>query len=149
MGGWFEKHGWWIFFLLGIGTLLAAPIQLQGRPPDPPSPEGMTGLSLGEIGERVPGMSVFIGSISRQLGNFMLTAGALMAAIAAKPFRKGERWAWWAMWSAPLLLLLQFINSNFGNGWWADLGLIPLAVAALVAPFRKFFPKRGSAAPAP
>jgi hypothetical protein len=26
---------------------------------------------------------------------------------------------------------------------------VPLAVAAVVAPFRKFFPKRGSAAPAP
>jgi hypothetical protein len=143
VGSWFRRHGWWIFFLLGIGAVLAAPIELLGRPPDPPSAEGITGLSLDEIGERVPGIPRFISSISRQLGNFMLTSGVLMAAIAAIPFRKGERWAWWAMWTAPLLLLIQFVNSNFGSGWWADLGLVPVTLAALLAPYRKFFPKRG------
>lgn len=141
MANWFQKHGWWIFFLLGVGAVLAAPIQLRGRAPNPPSPEGITGFSLAEIGEHVPGMPGFIASLSRQLGNFMLTSGLLMAAIAAIPFRKGERWAWWAMWSAPLLLLIQFINSNFGSGWWADLGLIPVTLVALIAQFRKFFPK--------
>lgn len=133
---------WLIFFVFGVLAVMTAPILLTGRPPDPPSPEGTTGLTLDEMGQRVPGISAFIASESRQLGNFMLVSGVLMAMIAAVPFRKGQRWAWFSMWTAPLLLLIQAVNSNFGNGWWADVGLIPVTVAGLVLPYRKFFPKR-------
>jgi hypothetical protein len=132
---------WIVFLVFGVLTVISAPLQLGGRPPDPPSPEGTTGLTLEEIGQRIPGISTFIASESRQLGNFMLVSGVLMAMIAAVPFRKGERWAWYSMWTAPLLLLIQFVNSNFGNGWWADLGLIPVMLAGLFVPYRKFFPK--------
>ena len=127
------KRAWLIFFLLGLGAVIAAPIGLLGRPPDPPSPERTTGLTLAEISERVPGMSTYIGSIARQLGNFMLAMGILMAAIAAGPFRRGERWAWYSMWTAPVLLTIQFINSRFGRGWQLDLGLVPVTIAGLLA----------------
>lgn len=140
-----RDKAWTLFVILGVLAVIAAPIQFSGRPPDPPSPERMTGLSYDQIAERVPGMPDYIGSISRQLGNFMLISGILMATIAAIPFRRGERWAWYSMWTAPLLLAIQFINSNFGSGWWADLGLIPVTVAGLLLPYRRFFPtKRAS-----
>lgn len=142
MAGGIRDRTWIVFFVLGILTVMAAPIQLTGRPPDPPSPEGTTGLTLDEIGQRVPGISAFIASESRQLGNFMLASGVLMALVAAFPFRRGERWAWFSMWTAPVLLLIQFLNSNFGAGWWADLGILPVTVAGLLLPYRKFFPKR-------
>jgi len=138
---WIRDKTWIVFLVFGILDVIAAPIQLTGRPPDPPSPEGTTGLTLDEIGRRVPGISAYIASESRQLGNFMLVSGVLMALVAAVPFRKGERWAWYGMWTAPLLLLIQFLNSNFGSGWWADLGLLPVTLAALLAPYRKFFPR--------
>jgi hypothetical protein len=134
---WIEDHVWVMFFVLGVGALAAAPIQLLGRPPDPPSPERMTGLTLDEIAGRVPGIAGYVASISRQLGNFMLVSGALMAAIAAIPFRKGERWAWYSLWVAPLLLTIQFLNSSFGSGWWADLGLIPVTIAGLLVSYRR------------
>jgi hypothetical protein len=133
------KRAWLIFFLLGVGAVAAAPIGLLGRPPDPPSAERTTGLTLTEISERIPGMSTYIGSISRQLGNFMLAMGILMAAIAAGPFRKGERWAWYSMWTAPALLSIQFVNSRFGLGWQIDLGLIPVTIAGLAATYRRNF----------
>jgi hypothetical protein len=136
------KRAWLIFFLLGIGAAVAAPIGLLGRPPDPPSPEGTTGLTLAEISERIPGMSTYIASIARQLGNFMLATGVLMAAVAAGPFRRGERWAWYSMWTAPVLLTIQFLNSRFGNGWQLDLGLIPVTIAGLVVTYRASFVAR-------
>ncbi len=135
------RRAWLIFFVLGVLTVLATPIQFSGRPPDPPSPEAMTGMTLAEFDQRVPGMSGYISSISRQLGNFMLVSGLLMAAVAAVPFRRGERWAWYSLWTAPLLALTQFLNGNFGAGWWADLGMIPITVAGLLVPYRRFFPK--------
>jgi len=136
------KRAWLIFLLLGVAFVAAAPINLLGRPPDPPSPEGTTGLTLAEISARIPGMSTYIGSIARQMGNFMLAMGILMAAIAAGPFRKGERWAWYSMWTAPVLLTIQFINSRFGLGWQADLGLIPVTIGGLLATYRRAFEEK-------
>ena len=135
------RFAWLLFFLLGVVAAIAAPILLLGNPPDPPSPKGFTGLSSDEIAMRIPGISDYIGSISTQLGNFMLTSGVLMAAMAAGPFRKGERWAWFAFWVIPLLLLIQLLNSRGGNGWQFDLGLFFATVAGLLWPYRQFFPK--------
>ena len=131
------KRAWLIFFALGIGSILAAPIGLLGRPPDPPSAEGMTGLTLDDLNTRVPGLSSYVSSIARQLGNFMLAMGIFLAAIAAGPFRRGERWAWRVMWIVPGLLGIQFANSRFGHLWQLDLGLIPVTVAGLVVTRRQ------------
>lgn len=131
------KRAWLIFFVLGVGSVLAAPIGLLGRPPDPPSPEGTTGLTLEDLYARTPGLADFIPSIARQLGNFMLAFGVLLAAIAAGPFRRGERWAWRTMWILPLLLAIQFANSRFGRGWQLDAALIPVTIGALLATARR------------
>jgi hypothetical protein len=135
------KRAWLIFFALGVGSVLGALFNLQGHPPDPPSPEEMTGLPLDEISARIPGIERYIGSISRQLGNFMLASGLLLCAVAAGPFRRGERWAWSALWSVPLLLAIQFANSRFGRGWQADLSLIPVTIAGLLATYRGTVPR--------
>lgn len=136
------RRAWLLFFSLGVLAAIAAPILLLGNAPDPPSPEGFTGLSSDEIAARIPGMPGYISSISTQLGNFMLTSGVLMAAIAIGPFRRGEKWAWYAFWVVPLMLLIQFLNSRGGLGWQFDLGLFFLMIAGLLWPFRLFFPKK-------
>jgi hypothetical protein len=38
-----EKYAWTIIFVFGALWLVAAPINLQGRPPDPPSPSAGAG----------------------------------------------------------------------------------------------------------
>jgi hypothetical protein len=136
-----SQRAWWIFFVLGVLTVISAPIGLLGNPPDPPSPKGFTGLTSEEIAARIPGMSDYISSIARQLGNFMLGFGLLLVAVAAVPFRKGERWAWYAMWAAPLVILIQLLNSRGGNGWQFDLGFVIITSAGLIWPYRRFFPK--------
>jgi len=137
-----SKHAWSLFFILGGLTVAAVPIQLLGNPPDPPSAKGFTGLTSEEIAARIPGMSGYISSIARQLGNFMLGFGVLLMAVAAVPFRKGERWAWFAMWVAPLVILGQLLNSRGGNGWQFDLGFVIVGTAGLIWPYRRFFPKK-------
>jgi hypothetical protein len=109
-------RAWIIFLVFGALTVLAAPINLLGHPPNPPSPERSTGLTAETIEARVPGMAEYIGSISRQMGNFMLAFGVLLMGVAAGPFRRGERWAWYVSWSVPLLLLIQLLNSRGGLG---------------------------------
>ena len=141
MGDGLQKHAWLIFFASGVGALLAAPIMLLGNPPDPPSPEQATGLTLDEIARRVPGMSSYISSLSRQMGNFMLAMGVMLVAIAVGPFRKGQQWAWYAFLIVPVLVTIQFLNSNGGLGWQLDLALVPVTIAGLLLPYRRFFPK--------
>lgn len=135
------KRAWIIFFVLGALTVAATPIQFSGRPPDPPSPTAFTGLTLDEMAARIPGMTDYIASIARQLGNFMLGFGVLLMAVAAVPFRKGERWAWYAMWVASLVILIQLINSRGGNGWQFDLGFVIVTTGGLIWPYRRFFAK--------
>lgn len=126
------QRAWLVFLLLGVAAVLGAPIMLLGNPPVPPSAEQMTGQSLTEIDALIPGIRQYVGSISVQMGNFMLAMGVMLSAIAGGPFRRGERWAWLTLWIVPVLVLIQFVNSNFGLGWQVDLGLIPITVAALL-----------------
>lgn len=135
------RRAWLLFFGLGVVAAIAAPLLLLGNAPDPPSPEGFTGLSAAALAARIPGIAGYISSISTQMGNFMLTSGVLMAAIAFGPFRRGEKWAWYAFWVVPLMLLIQFLNSRGGLGWQVDLGLFFVMIGGLLWPYRLFFPK--------
>ena len=140
----YEKYAWIIIFIFGLLWLIAAPINLLGTPPNPPSPEGTTGLTLDQMEARIPGIHGYISSISRQLGNFMLGLGVLIMGIAAVPYRKGEKWAWYVVWILPVSLVIQMANSRGGFGWQADFAFIFVLLAGLFMPFRKFFPKQAS-----
>ena len=142
---WYVKYAWVIFFVIGLLNVLAAPINLRGTPPNPPSPEGMTGLTLTEMNARIPGMFGYISSISRQLGNLLLTMGVLLMGISAVPYKKGEKWAWYVCWIIPVFLIIQLVNSRGGFGWQGDAVFLVVAVAGLLLPYRKFFPKEQDA----
>jgi hypothetical protein len=137
----YVKYAWIIFFVFGLLWVAAAPINLRGTPPNPPSPEGTTGLTLNQLDARIPGIHGYISSISRQLGNFMLAMGVLIMGIAAIPYRKGEKWAWYICWILPVSLVIQLANSRGGFGWQADFAFIFVLLAGLLMPYRKFFPK--------
>ena len=137
---WYVDYAWIVFFVFGLLWVIAAPINLLGKPPNPPSPDKMTGLTLDEMGARIPGLRGYISSISVQLGNFMLAMGVLIMGIAAEPYRMGEKWAWYVFWILPVSLVIQLVNSRGGLGWQADLAFIFVLLAGLLAPIRKFFP---------
>jgi hypothetical protein len=135
----YEKHAWIILFVFGLLTVMAAPINLLGNAPNPPSAVGMTGLTLDQMAVQLPGIHEYVSGISRQLGNFMLAMGVLLSGVAAVPYRKGERWAWYSCWILPVLLVIQLANSQGGFGWQADAGSLVVVLAGLFLPYRKFF----------
>lgn len=53
------------------------------------------------------------------------------------PFRRGERWAWYALWLLPLLLLSQFV---LAPDLIFNALLAIIAAVGLVLPYRRFFP---------
>ena len=142
----YEKYAWTIFFVFGLLWVVASRTQLSGMPPNPPSSEVTTGLTLDQLASRVPGIMNYIAGVDRQMGNFMLTMGVLMMGIAGVPYRKGEKWAWYIFWILPVLLVIQTVNSFLstpggGLGWQLDFGFIFVLLAGLFLPYRKFFPK--------
>ncbi len=51
-------------------------------------------------------------------------------------FRKGERWAWWALWLLPLLWLSYFlVNPDTVH----NLVIAIITTLGLVLPYRRFF----------
>ena len=58
----YEKHAWLILFVLGILTVISAPIALRGIPPNPPSPDAVTGMTLAQLDAQIPGLDTFIGA---------------------------------------------------------------------------------------
>lgn len=144
----YEKYAWMIIFLFGLLAVIASPINLSGKPPNPPSPEGLTGLTLDEMEAQIPGIRRYVGGISRQLGNFMLAMGVLIMGVAAVPYRKGERWAWYTCWIIPILLAIQIVNSLATGGflWQVELAAMFFALMGLLLPFREFFPRARSEA---
>lgn len=73
-----------------------------------------------------------------------LLVGVFGMVIAAGPYRRGERWAWYLLLLFPALLLgAQYVNAKTGLGMDVDAPvLLVVMVAGLALPLRKFFGTR-------
>lgn len=139
----YAKHAWVIFFVFGIGAAIGGIIIVAGVVQvDPPSAERTTGLTLDQLAARVPGIGAYVSGLARQLGNFMVAMGVMLAGIAAVPYRRGERWAWYVCWIMPVNLVLQLANGLATGGflWQLDAASLLVVLAALFLPYRRFFP---------
>lgn len=97
-----SRHAWKI--LLGLGLvigLFGIGDLVLGLDADPAIPVGVAGLTPDEIRQtseplaRLIDLQVTSGAIQ------LIVISALWSAIILVPFRRGERWAWYAMWTFP------------------------------------------------
>ena len=75
----------------------------------------------------------------RLLGTILLGMVVFGLAVILKPFRRGERWAWYVLWYYPVFFVLHIIA--FGT-FIIDGVFALICVLSLLAPYRKFFPKQ-------
>jgi hypothetical protein len=71
------------------------------------------------------------------LGMALVGFNVLALVVIVVPFKRHERWAWYALWMLPLQWLLQF-------AFFPDLAYLALALlttVGLVLPYRSFFPR--------
>jgi len=101
-GRFWIRHGW--KFLLGlvvvIGLFGIGDI-LFGLDADPAIPEGVAGMSPEEMREDSPDLARHADLQVRAGGIQLIVIATLWSAILIFPFRRGERWAWWTMWTFP------------------------------------------------
>jgi hypothetical protein len=101
--GFWQRRGWAFLFgfaivigLFGIGDVIL------GMAADEAIAEGVTGLTMAEIEALSGPVATLINLQVRAGGAQLLALGIVWCTILAIPFRRGERWAWYVMWTFPL-----------------------------------------------
>ncbi len=106
-------------------------------------------------------LSAFLSSISIwQVGDISLLSpeharsmigfaafGFMLVVLSATGYRNGDKWAWYPFWVLPVAAL-GVAALAASDGTWGDVAIYSfvalVAVAGLLLPFRRFFPKRQS-----
>jgi hypothetical protein len=133
------KNGSWLIFL-GLGLLIVAfsLYSLLFLPANVNSGDQLNWLtSDAEVLE-------FVGWNFRIQGAWQLAFGAMVIITAVTGLRRREQWAWYALWSVPLMLVLVTVFMIWIIPFTAVLFLI--AAGALLLSRPMFSPPQGLAA---
>lgn len=147
-----ERHSWKILFgadiifvLFGIGDII------QGMSADPAIANSITGIGWEELKISSPPIASLIDLQVRTGGAQLVILAALSILICVRGYRRWERWAWYAQWMWPLLMVfifLAFVKADRHPDFPPPPPMISapiffvIFVLALVLPYRKFFPKQ-------
>ena len=101
----------------------------------------MTGRSWAQIAASDPGIANYVTTLYGFLGAIDICFSLLVIAVSATSFRRGERWAWYALWT---FLLRQVFEVVFTGQPPIPIG-VGATLLGLFLPYRKFFPKVKSA----
>jgi len=143
----YEKYAWVIPFVMGLffSVSMAATLFDPGIITEAEhAVESLTGSTFSQLAASSPGVANYIYYLIRVLAIFSAGLGAFLAVVSATAYRKGEVWAWYLTWVAPVLFLLDLSNDYLAFGF-VDVSSMVIAavlVAGLLLPYRKFFPTK-------
>lgn len=133
------------FVLSGISALLfglSASDTPVGLPGGPDAVANTTGVPWDEVIEGDETAITLLRGVSRVAGLAFLALGILVVTMASIPFRRGERWAWFALWVVPVFMLGLLLHERKGDFVAMPAILLVLSLAALLLPSRTFFAER-------
>ena len=140
-----EKYGWLVMLVLGILWLVVGLNQVFT--PDvllENEVQRVTGISLSELEAMSPEATEVARFVFGLLGMLKVSWSFFVIAITITGFRKGETWAWYILWLAPILLVSQGVFDSIYFGDISEmLKWIPILTITLIGlflPYRKFFP---------
>jgi FtsH-binding integral membrane protein len=110
----FERYGWAVFAVLGVIVVLFGAGDIASGGTSLQSGEAvlfnsMTGTTWDELRAANPGAAKFIDYLWRAEGAALVVVGLLTVAISVTALRRGDRWAWYAMWIFPLWITLVYL----------------------------------------
>jgi hypothetical protein len=142
----YEKYAWVILLALGLLWLVVGLYSVF-------LPEGVfeadvqsvTNMPWSELKASSPLAANFVIFIYGLLGLLKLSWSFFVLVITLTGYRRGEKWAWYTMWSIPVLLVSNALFSAiFTSDVSQTLQFIPIttiSLLGLILPYRKFFPK--------
>jgi hypothetical protein len=145
----YEKYAWVILLLVGLLWLLVGFVAVF-------SPEGIfeadaqavTKMPWSELKASSPTAANFVIFVYGQMGLLKISWSLFILAITLTGFRRGEKWAWYIMLLAPILLVSDAVFSVvFIGDINQALQFVPITTITMVGlllPYRIFFPKKTS-----
>ncbi|UCB58436.1 MAG: hypothetical protein JSV67_07490 [Thermoplasmatales archaeon] len=142
----YEKYGWAVFLFLGLLWVVVGFAQAffpDGLVED--DAQHVIDMSWSELKASSPAASDLVRWLYGGMGLLKMSWSFLVIAITLTGYRRGEKWAWYALCLVPILL----VSSALFNAWFFGdvsemLQWIPittLSLLGLLLPYRKFFPK--------
>jgi len=142
----YEKHAWVIFVALGLLWLVVGIVAVF-------DPEGIfetdaqsvTDVPWSELKASDPVAADFVIFVYGQMGLLKISWSFFVLVITVTAYRSAEKWAWYAMWSVPALLVFDALFSAiYIDDVSQTLQFIPITTITLLGlllPYRRFFPR--------
>lgn len=143
----YEKYGWVVFLALGLLWLVVGlnQIFLPGGLVDT-DVQHILGMSLSELEALSPVVMDYVRWLYGTIGVLKVFWTLLMLSITLTGYRRGEKWAWYALWLVPGTLVGSgLFNTLFFSDVLEMLQWIiitSISLVGLLLPYRKFFPRK-------
>ena len=100
---WLRGHAWWGLLAVSLMlTVFGVTDIVSGAAADVAIPQGLTGRTIDELEAESSDADGLYDFAARSNGWTLVLLGVLLAVLVLIPFRRGERWAWWAAWALPI-----------------------------------------------
>lgn len=133
------------FVMFGISALLfglSSSDTPVGLPGGPDAVASIIGVPWDEVLAEDETAVTLLRGVSRVAGLAFLALGILVLTVAVIPFRRGQRWAWLALWVVPAFMFGLLLHERKGDFVAMPAILLVLSLAALLLPSRTFFLER-------
>ena len=141
----YERYAWMLLFVEGIfGLVFALYFIFISRDPDPAVTMNKIGKTWDELIASDPRVADYLSYLLRFVGLSLVGISIFGMSVSATAYRRGEKWAWYALWYFPVFFaIITAINAILGGGtiWPLFAFLLVVSLAGLLLPYRKFFPK--------
>lgn len=143
-----EQHAWLLLlFVSGVSLLIGLGDYALQQGGDTDMVKSMTGTTWADLQAGAPATASLLDLSARVLGAWLIGFSVLGVAISATAYRAGERWAWFAMWSFPVVMALVFVAfftaDRVGDatppGLYSAPAMIVISSLGLLLPARRFF----------
>jgi hypothetical protein len=123
----YEKNAWVLVAIISAVGIITALLQIAG----------MSGLGL-------PALSGYSLYLAQTGGLSLLGYGITGMGISMTAYKRGEKWAWYVIWYLPIYFMIYAVADDLqgGSEWPVALILMLITLAALLLPYRIFFPKK-------
>ena len=104
----------------------------------------LAGRTWEEFAQQDPEVAYLFSRQLQTLGTLGAGFGVLAAATALVPYRRGERWAWYALWLFPITIgavAARMVVDQYPAGYYYA-GLTVIAILGLVLTIRDFVRQR-------